>query len=117
MLDLKDIKEEFPDVSIRAYALLTTLAAGGDEIQESILRGYIYEAEIPEDLLVDYLAYFAGMKQFFVICDCHVPETCDIISLMNNEWFTKGLNAHSEQSDEYIKVKSDIQELKEALEI
>jgi hypothetical protein len=117
MLDLKDIKEELPDPSIRAYALLTTLAAGGDELQESMFRAYIAEADIPEDLLVDYLAYFAGMKLFYVVCDCIYPETCDIIAVMQNQWFVKGRSEWTKQSSLYEKSKQDIKELKESLEI
>jgi len=117
MLDLKDVKEEFPDVSMRAYALLTTLAAGGDCMDESLLRGYIHEAEIPEELLVDYLAYFSGMNLFSVVCDCLAPDGCGIISAIQNVWFEKGRNSLIEQDAAYEKVRSDILELKEALEI
>lgn len=123
MNSLSLIKEDVPEVDQRSYALLTTLAAGGSTLDEGIFSFFLKEADIPHYVILDHLAYIAGMGCFDVLCDCYIKkpwavlDLCPIANLSSNTWYDRGVHEREVMSDMYMKVTNDIMSLRMELDL
>lgn len=116
MFNLKELGHIVPDESDRAYALLTTMAAGGSEMSESFYDGYISQVDIDSKILLDWLSYLAGMDCFVVYCDCQQHD-CELLGVTNSVAFEMGRSELTSNSERYNAIKHQINALKENLSL
>lgn len=115
MFNLQELNEAVADPTHRVYCLITTIAAGGDSIVESSFDALRQAIEVPTELVIAELAFFAGMGIFRVNCDCG-DYHCEINNLVDNHWYDQGKKSKASNSEEYNQIKEEILDMKLVIE-
>jgi hypothetical protein len=91
MDELSSVYEEFDDDNDRAHAVMVTLSAFGN-IPETYYRLYIAPLQIDKDRLHNCLAYFVGIGEIDIECDCSPEDKflCDINEIYRTEFYKFG---------------------------
>lgn len=93
--DLSEVIEEFEDDSARAHQVMVILSAVDGEIPETFYRLYTDQLNIDQEFLRNALAYFSGIGEITVECDCEDCDKslCDIHGLDANVFYDFGKNS------------------------
>lgn len=114
MFNLKEINECITDVYQRTFALITTLAVGGDTMPESLFLAYVEDIDIPFRILYTKIAYLHGMGYFEVTCDCNNFD-CMFRNIASEPWYDSGVKELQLKSDEYMIIGNQISDLSQEL--
>lgn len=91
MFDLADVSDCFLDHGDKAYAVVQTLACGGDVIPESFIALYLGGLEIDTEIMSNVLAWFMGLGYLDIECDCGNDKVlCAIPFIRSNSYFSAG---------------------------
>lgn len=116
MDNLHEIRDAVESPNDRAHVLLTTLAAGGQDMPESLFWGYTNECDIAYHVIIPYISYFAGMMLFDVFCDCDDIDCAIMKKTSTKEWW-EGFDALHEKNESYMISSREIAELMDALDL
>lgn len=92
MFELQDVIEAKDNDDERVQEIMVTLAAADGSIPETFYRLYVDHLPVDKTKLANGLAYFSGIGEIKVDCDCEPIDKsiCDIHEISKNDFFSFG---------------------------
>lgn len=102
MFELETVFDELDDPGEQAEAIIVTMAAVDKSIPESFYRLYVDHLNIDKDILSGVLAFYSGIDEIHIECDCLEDKyICDIFNLDRNGWFKYGQQSKNNTAEWY----------------
>jgi hypothetical protein len=118
MFELITVFEELEDPGEQAEAIIMTIAAVDNKVPETFFKMYVDHLPVDKKILNDVLAFYSGIDEIKVICDCNPEDktVCDINNIDRTTWHQHGvesknktpewLSSHSRVRDLYYELRS-----------
>jgi hypothetical protein len=105
------------DLEFRSYAIVGTIAAAGNEIQESMLKLYISNVPLDKESVNDHLACFSGMEILDILCDCGTNTThCMKAAVESRPFFQIGKDYKKNETVQYSDAELHVSSLRRTLD-
>lgn len=106
------VDSEYSD-SVNAQCVMETLSAVSGTIPETFYHLYTDHLEIDRQTMIDAFAYYTGMGQLNVECDCFDVDKpiCDVYNVERNDFYDAGV-ASIENTVDWFNTRDRVREMK-----
>ncbi len=110
---LAEVVDYFPDHSHRAHEVCKVLSIGSP-IPETYFRLYTENIDIDENTFYNAVAYFSGIGELKIVCDCYEDHNlCSIFTIEQTIMFDIGVAAKIAENGDYLSICAELAGLRE----
>lgn len=115
--NLNEVCQYIDDGQQRAYAVVGTVAAAGEVVQESMLNLYFDNLAIDRKELTQAIALFSGMQLMTVLCDCDQSNMifCDANAYSSHPLYDYGEELRLHEAPEFVYYRDSTYALRDEL--